>query len=174
MVIILMLKNIKLQSMSVFFALTVLGLSFTTSAQEMSALSPSVVNTGYISGYRAPSHKLSKPHFQVQILLWKSQPQWDHSNWFVADEALPVVVPDIEVNCGNGTVTVSTRMSIWRMDWDTGISSTNSTLTCWITRGSITNPSINEYNGYYVGFVIGVDGNYEAGGAGPINIPARK
>jgi hypothetical protein len=174
MVIILMLKNIKLQSMSVFFALTVLGLSFTTSAQEMSALSPSVVNTGYISGYRAPSHKLSKPHFQVQILLWKSQPQWDHSNWFVADEALPVVVADIEVNCGNGTVTVSTRMSIWRMDWDTGISSTNSTLTCWITRGSITNPSINEYNGYYVGFVIGVDGNYEAGGAGPINIPARK
>ena len=178
-VVIVMLKKIILQSVSVFFALTVMGLPLTASAQEMSAVSPSVVDvSGAATAWRDGRTDLND-NYQVQILLWKSQPQWDHSNWFVADEALPIVVPNIEIICSDQSgMRVSRWLTTWRTDWDTGIPTGmffKNIITCWLTNGIVTNPSGNEYRGYYVGFVIGVKGNYEGGGgAGEITIPASK
>lgn len=164
-----------MKSVKLLFVWAGLVLTFNTTAQQISAVSPSVTNVnggGWTSGfYFAGTNHL------VQLMLWSGTPQWGSSD-FIAEEAFPHVVPNVVVTCESNGRSVSQRMTTWRTTWDTGlpimINGLPVRVQCSYSAGSLTNNSANRYERYFVGIVGGAGNLWPGGVAEQITIPARR
>ncbi|MDF2040889.1 MULTISPECIES: hypothetical protein [unclassified Pantoea] len=159
----------KLQQIITTFVISASVLS--AHGQDMGAFAPRTINVPAVqAGLTGPWVESS---YALQLMLWRQEPNWSQTGWFVADELFPFIRANVSIECVDlfGTRYAHT-FTWWRGEpWDLGIALPRPP-TCTITGGTITNTTSTTYNNLFIGFASRMGGNFwRGGGATRIDIP---